>query len=125
MTAGLQIGQISDRLSRFEADENDRPSDVLLKWHFHQSILSHMRGSGEVKDHKFEDELYQGSVDLSEDRWVEAGKIPLEGFFEHALQSVLPDLALPLLMFSTPTESTKVVRNRNKVFPSLNYKSLQ
>ena len=85
MTAGLQIGQISDRLSRYEADENDRPSDVLLRWHFHQAILSHMRGLGEVKDHKFEDELYQGSVVLSEDQWVEIGKTSLEGFFEHAL----------------------------------------
>lgn len=88
-TAGLRIGQSSERLLRFGADQLDRPSDVLLKWHFHQAILSHVRGSGEVKDHKYEDELYQGSVDLSEDQWVKDGRASLEGFFEHALQSVL------------------------------------
>ena len=88
-TAGLRIGQSSERLLRYPADQLDRPSDVLLRWHFHQAILSHIRGLGEVKDPKYEDEIYQGSVDLSEDQWVEDGRASLEGFFEHALHALI------------------------------------
>lgn len=89
--ATIPIGTPSEVLNRHSA-EYVRPSDVLLRWHYEQAVLGHIRGAGEIRDPRFDDDLLNGQVDLSEEAWRVEGKSTIERYFEMRLpQGVSPN----------------------------------
>lgn len=61
------------------------PSNVLLRWHFEQAILSNIRGAGEIKEDEYDERLLQGEVDLSKEGWATEGQGVLERHFANRL----------------------------------------